>query len=133
MIKGIRNGSLFCRDRLFYNAEREELMKKVDKVEIKMKKALCKSEKLDEQSYSCELLRYDSKKECLYFELGSADLTAFSLDAIYDCKLQSGTSVLECTGRIKERYCQKDKKTIKFEIENGFYKINIKLVDKQMA
>lgn len=108
-------------------------MKKVDRVEIKMQKTLCTGGILDDQIYSCELLRYDGKKECLYFEVSSADLTVFSLDAIYDCKLQSGTEVLECTGRIKERYCQKNRKTLKFEIENGFYKINIKLVDKQMA
>ncbi len=108
-------------------------MKKVDRVEIKMKKALCTGEKLDEQIYLCELLKYDSKRECLYFEVAALDLTVFSLDAIYECRLQSGTSILECTGRIKERYCQRNEKIIKFEIENGFYKNNIKLVDKQMA
>lgn len=108
-------------------------MKKVDRVEIKMKKALCTGAKIDEHTFVCELLRYDSRKESLYFEVGTSDLTMFSLDAIYECKLQSGTSILECTGRIKERYCQGNRKVIKFEIENGFYKINVKLVDKQMA
>ncbi len=108
-------------------------MKKVDCVEIKMKKALCTGAKLDEHTFVCDLLRYDSKRESLYLEVGASDLTMFSLDAIYECKLQSGLSVLECTGRIKERYCQGNKKVIKFEIENGFYKNNIKLVDKHMA
>lgn len=108
-------------------------MKKVDCVEIKMKKALCAGAKLDEHTFVCDLLRYDSKRESLYLEVGMSDLTMFSLDAIYECKLQSGSSVLECTGRIKERYCQGNKKVIKFEIENGFYKNNIKLVDKQMT
>ncbi len=108
-------------------------MKKVDRVEIKMKKALCIGAKIDEHTFVCELLRYDSRRESLYFEVGTSDLTVFSLDAIYECKLQSGTSVLECTGRIKERYCQGNKKVIKFEIENGFLKNNIKLVDKQIT
>ena len=108
-------------------------MKKVDCVEIKMKKALCAGAKLDEHTFVCDLLRYDSKRESLYLEVGMSDLTMFSLDAIYECKLQSGSSVLGCTGRIKERYCQGNKKVIKFEIENGFYKNNIKLVDKQMT
>ena len=108
-------------------------MKKVDCVEIKMKKALCTGAKLDEHTFVCNLLRYDSKRESLYLEVGTSDLTMFSLDAIYECKLQSGSSVLECTGRIKERYCQGNKKVIKFVIENGFYKNNIKLVDKQMT
>lgn len=108
-------------------------MKKVDSVELKMKKALCTGAKIDEHTFVCELLRYDSKRENLYFEVETSDLTMFSLDAIYECKLQSGVSILECTGRIKERYCQGNKKVIKFEIENGFYKNNIKLVDKQMT
>ena len=108
-------------------------MKKVDCVEIKMKKALCAGAKLDEHTFVCDLLRYDSKRESLYLEVGMSDLTMFSLDAIYECKLQSGSSVLECTGRIKERYCQGNKKVIKFVIENGFFKNNIKLVDKQMT
>lgn len=128
MIKGIRNGSL-----LFINTEGEELMKKVDRVEIKMQKTFCIGGVLDDTIYSCELLRYDSKKECLYLLVDSADLTAFSLDAIYFCEMQSGTEVLQCTGRIRERYSQKAGKTLRFEIENGFYKINIKSVDKQMA
>lgn len=106
-------------------------MRKVDCVEIKMKKVLCTGDKLDEHTFVCELLRYDSKRESLYLEVSTSDLTAFSLDAIYECKLQSGFSVLECTGRIKERYCQGNKNVIKLEIENGFYKNNIKLVDKQ--
>ena len=105
-------------------------MKKVERVEIKMNKQLCNGTTLDETVYFCELLKYDGKKESLYLEVNSAGLTAFSLDAIYDCKLQAGTEVLECTGRIKERYCQRDKKVLKFEIKNGFYKNSIKLVDK---
>ena len=108
-------------------------MKKVDRVEVKMKKALRTGAKTDEQTFACDLLRYDSRRESLYFEVGASDLNMFSLDAIYECKLQSGTSVLECTGRIKERYCQGNKKVIKFEIENGFYKNSIKLVDKQIT
>lgn len=107
-----------------------ERMKKVDKVEIRMNKPLCTGAVLDEQVYLCELLKYDGKKESLYFEVSAAELTEFSLDAVYDCKLQAGTEVLECVGRIKERYCQGNKRILKFQIKNGFYKINIKLVDK---
>ena len=108
-------------------------MKKVDSAGIKMKKALGIGAKIDEHTFVCDLLRYDSKRESLYLEVETSDLTMFSLDAIYECKLQSGLSILECTGRIKERYCQGNKKVIKFEIENGFFKNNIKLVDKQMT
>ena len=108
-------------------------MKKVERVEIKMYKPLRLGTARDENVYSCEYLRYDSKKECLYLAVKSVELTTFSLDAIYFCELQSGTEVLQCTGRIKERSNQKAGRILKLEIENGFYKINIKSVDKQMA
>lgn len=105
-------------------------MKKIDRVELSMQKNLCIDGTLDETVYSCKFLRYDSRRECLYLLVDSAELTAFSLDATYFCEMQSGTEVLQCTGRIRERYCQNIGKTLKFEIENGFYKINIKSVDK---
>lgn len=108
-------------------------MKKVDRVEIKMQKTLREGLKLDDTVYSCDFLRYDGRRECLYLLVNSAELTAFSLDAIYFCEMQSGTEILQCTGRVKERYSQKSGKILKIEIENGFYKINIKSVDKQMA
>ena len=108
-------------------------MKKVDRVEIKMQKTLCLGMTLDDTVYVCDYLRYDSRKECLYLLVDSAELTDFSLDAIYFCEMQSGDEVLQCTGRIKERYQQSAGKILKIEIENGFYKINIKSVDKQMA
>lgn len=105
-------------------------MKKVDRVELKMQKAFRIGDAVDDTVYSCKFLRYDSRRECLYLVVDSVGLTAFSLDAIYLCEMQSGTEVLQCTGRIQERYCQKAGKTLKFEIENGFYKNNIKSVDK---
>lgn len=107
-------------------------MKKVERVELKMQKTLRVGDALDENVYSCEYLRFDSRKECLYLLVNSSELTAFSLDAIYFCELQSGKEILQCTGRIKERSNQKAGKILKLEIENGFYKINIKSVDKQM-
>ena len=108
-------------------------MKKVERVEIKMHKSLQVGTVLDKTVYSCEYLRYDSRKECLYLLVNSAELTTFSLDAIYFCELQSGHEILQCTGRIKERSNQKAGKILKLEIENGFYKNNIKSVDKQKA
>lgn len=108
-------------------------MRRGDMVEIKMQKTLRKGMKLEDAVYSCEFLKYDEKKECLYLLTKSAELSIFSLDAIYFCEIQTGIECMQCTGRVKERYCQKEGKTLKIEIENGFYKINIKSVDKQRA
>lgn len=108
-------------------------MKKGDRATLSMRKTLCVGGVLDEQEHSATVLHYDEKQECIYFFLQSGKLTDLSLDAIYECKIQTDKERLDCTGRIKERYFGEAGKTFKFEIENGFYKINIKCVDKQMA
>lgn len=108
-------------------------MKRGDRVKIKMQKALRVGMKPEDKLHTCELLKYDYKKECLYLLVTSSKLTEFSLDAIYVCEIQNDTDILQCTGRIKERYCHEEGKLLKIEIENGFYKINIKSVDKQRA
>ena len=105
-------------------------MRKGDNVELKMKKVLSMSGILDEHIQICNLLKYDEKQECLYFILQFGELTDLSLDAIYDCAIKSAEEQISCTGRIKERYQGEEGKTVKFEIENGFYKINLKSVDK---
>lgn len=101
-------------------------MRRGDRVEIKMRKVLHSGVTLNENAYSCELLQYDEKEECLYLAVDQSELTVFSLDAIYFCEIQTETELLQCTGRIKERSRQKVGKVLKVEIENGFYKINIK-------
>ena len=101
-------------------------MKQGDHVKLQMQKALCMDTSKDNCAYSGEVLRYDAANECLYFALVSSDLAALSLDAIYECEVWSDTGGVSCTGIIRERYCGKCGKTVKFEIKNGFYKINVK-------
>lgn len=101
-------------------------MRRGDSATLYMKKTLRAGDRLDEGIYSGEVLRYDEKKECIYFRLEPGKLTELSLDAIYECKIETEKERLNCTGRIKERYCGAAGKIFKFEIENGFYKINLK-------
>ena len=101
-------------------------MRRGDKVKIKMQKVLHSGVTLNEHVYFCELLQYDEKEECLYLVTEQSELTVFSLDAIYFFEVQTETGLLQCTGRIKERSRQKVGKILKIQIENGFYKINIK-------
>ncbi|MBQ8803424.1 MAG: hypothetical protein IJZ53_07325 [Tyzzerella sp.] len=108
-------------------------MKKGDYAELKMKKVLHVSGVMDGSVHACHVLRYDENRECLYFSLQSGELSDLSLDAIYECKIRSSEAQTNCSGRIKERYCGAEGKTIKFQIENGFYKINLKSVDKQIV
>jgi len=62
------------------------------------------------------------EEECIYLLTGKTELALFSLDAIYECKIQNGDEILSCRGYIKERYVSKMGKVIVFQIRNGFYK-----------
>lgn len=101
-------------------------MKKGDRATMYMKKTLRVGDALDERVHASVVLNYDEKAECIYFQLESGKLTELSLDAIYECNIQTEKEQLNCTGRIKERYRGIAGKTFKFEIENGFCKINLK-------
>ena len=105
-------------------------MKTGDKAVLNMKKTLLVNTVPDEKNYLCEVLRYEPKQECIYLVLENDLLPAVSLDAVYECRIQEQKDTLICTGRIKERYYNAYGKILKLEIENGFYKINLKSVDK---
>ena len=101
-------------------------MRKEDVAVLHMKKTLRVGEVMDQGVYSAAVLQYDGKKECIYFRLETGKLTDLSLDAIYECRIRTEKEELRCTGRIRERYRGTFGKTFLFEIENGFYKINLK-------
>lgn len=105
-------------------------MKTGDKAVLTMKKVLLANTKLDEKNYLCQVLRYEPKRECIYLVLENDLLPAISLDAVYECRIQDGEEVRICTGRIKERFYNEYGKIVQLEIENGFYKISLKSVDK---
>lgn len=106
------------------------VMKTGDKAILIMKKALKADSRLDEKVYLCKVLRYENKAECIYLVLENDLLSVISLDAIYECRIQEGEETLICTGRMKERFYNEFGKTLQFRIENGFYKISVKSVDK---
>ena len=105
-------------------------MKTGDKATLSMKKTLSASEALDEKLYLCEVSRYEPKQQCIYLVLENDLLPALSLDAIYECSIEETEDCIVCTGRIRERYINEFGNILKFEIENGFYKISLKSVDK---
>lgn len=110
---------------------RKEAHMKTDAVAtLTMKKNLCAGREIDEKEYMCRVLKYDAKHEKLYLVLENAFLPELSLDAIYECNMRQEESVIMCTGRIRERYQNDHGKILKLEIKNGFYKINVKSVDK---
>lgn len=100
-------------------------MKKGEYATIKMQKTLCIETVLDETKYPCEVLQYDKQTEVLYLAVVGGILTNISLDAFYECVVEGEESV-RCTGKVQERYCEGTNAVVKFQIKNGFYKINIK-------
>lgn len=106
-------------------------MKPGNKAELTMRKLLCKGSDMDQKTYLCNILRYDFGKECIYLVLENSSLKEISLDAIYECVIKETESEkIMCTGRVVERFHEEAGRIIKFKIENGFYKINVKSVDK---
>ena len=105
-------------------------MKRGDAAVLVMKKVLCADIEMDKTKYLCEMLTFDEKRKALFLVVANHLLQAFSLDAIYECTIKENDAIISCTGRIKERFCNEYGQVVKFEIKNGFYKINVKSVDK---
>ncbi len=98
---------------------------------LTMKKILRAGEKPDEKTYVCSVVDYKEKTECLYLLLQEGSLTDLSLDAVYECRIMEADCEIQSTGRIRARYFCEHGKMLEMRIENGFYKNNIKSVDKR--
>lgn len=105
----------------------------ISKAKIKMIKSLLTDGLVGEKTYNCDVMRYDKEEESIYLSLRDENLADISLDGIYECIIYRGSVGIKCEGRITERYVNQDEKIIRFRVEKGFYKINIKYVDKDDA
>lgn len=101
------------------------------KAELEMKKVLLAGKVLEQKVFQCNILRYNAEQERVYLVLEKDELTNISLDGIYECRIETGKMWLVGEGRILERYYNEAGKILELQIENGFYKNNIKSVDKQ--
>ena len=101
-------------------------MKKGDHSTLFMNKMLLSVKQVEEQEYVATVVKYEAKAGYIIFLLDSGKLSDLSLDAVYVCRIQTENGYEECTGRILERYCGNIGEMFEFEIQNGFYKINLK-------
>lgn len=108
-------------------------MNRGDSVQLTMEKVLRTVDTKDKATYACTVLEYDTERESICLLLETGKLTDLSLDAIYSCNIQSEAEQISCTGRICDRYHGKAGKILEFQIKSGFYKINLKSVDKQIT
>lgn len=101
------------------------------KASLKMKKMILAGGEFDENTYECDVLKYDNKEECIYLVLLEDEIDKISLDGIYRCIICRDGMGMECEGHIAERYTNHEGNVLKFQVTKGFYKINIKSVDKE--
>jgi uncharacterized protein YrrD len=91
-------------------------------VTLKMNRSILKNGEFDEGICEGIVIRYNPEEECIYLLSENRELPEYSLDAVYECRIQTETQELACLGMIKERYSNKFGKIIKYKIQNGFYK-----------
>lgn len=98
---------------------------------IQIEKVLRMQDKINENEYDCQVLEYNEKEERLTFLLRSGSLEQLNLDAVYQCQIQQNNDYYVCQGVIRERFLDERGNVFVVSIDNGFYKINLKSVDKK--
>ncbi len=68
------------------------------------------------------IITYKPEEECIYLVAEDTEVTEFSLDGNYECRIHTAEDDTVCMGSIMERYWNKAGKGLKFQIRNGFYK-----------
>ena len=82
--------------------------------------------KQDETVYKCTVIEYQKEMVQLHLRMSTGEITDISLDAVYECRIQTLKGEAVCKGVIKERYENRAGMILIFQIVNGFYEINIK-------
>ena len=102
-------------------------------VDLRMEKILSADGIFDDSTRQCRVRKYDPEEDFIYLELKEDKLETISLDAKYRCYISTRTELLYCTGVVKERYCQEDKKLLPEMVRFFFYKNLVNCVDKLKA
>lgn len=92
-------------------------------VDIQMKRIVLEEGFFDKTVYHCEIITYNPEEERIYLLSKESPLSVFSLDGIYDCRIETKEEGhIGCSGMVKERYWNKLGRVAVFQIQNGFYK-----------
>lgn len=89
---------------------------------LRMKRVILQNGFFNENEYKCQVITYNPQEENIYILMGEDELSLFSLDALYECVMETETEKIVCEGVIKERYFNKSGRIIVLYIRNGFYK-----------
>ena len=74
------------------------------KAELEMKKAILAGGIWESKVFQCKILAYHAEEERVYLLLEDDSLADIVLDAVYECRIETGTTWHGSEGRIKERY-----------------------------
>lgn len=88
---------------------------------LRMVRVILKDGYMDESAYPCSVARYLPGDEYIYLST-EEELQVFSLDGIYECRIDGPDGPVACTGMLIERYWNEIGNILKFRIQNGFYK-----------
>lgn len=97
-----------------------------DKAELSMIQYLKDDKEKDGTVYKCTVIEYHKELEQVHLLLRSGEVTDISLDAVYECRIQTLKGESVCSGTIKERYGNRAGMILVLQVVNGFYEINIK-------
>lgn len=97
-----------------------------DRAVITMIHYLKEDKEMDERNYQCTVIEYQKETEQVHLLMSTGELKDVSLDAVYECRIQTIKGEDVCTGVIKERYENRAGMILVLQIANGFYEINIK-------
>lgn len=97
-----------------------------DKAMITMIHNLKENEETDKRVIKCTVIEYKKETEEIHLLVETGELRGLSLDAVYECRIQTLQGESICTGMIKERYENRAGMIIVLRVINGFYEINIK-------
>ena len=90
--------------------------------DIRMNRMVLKEGRFDEKVHHCRIITYKPEEECIYLVAEDTEVTEFSLDGNYECRIKLSEGDTACIGSIVERYWNKAGRVLKFRIKNGFYK-----------
>ena len=81
---------------------------------------------IDPAVYKCTVIEYHKELEQVHLLQRTGEITDISLDAVYECRIQTLQGESVCTGTVKERYENRAGMILILQIVNGFYEINVK-------
>lgn len=97
-----------------------------EKAVIVMTKSLKEGIEVDKDLYKCIVIEYQKETEQVHLLMQTGEMNKISLDALYECRINTLKGEVHCTGKMKERYTNHAGNILVLQVLNGFYEKNMK-------